>query len=62
VQEHDDRAIRRALLVIGDIEDAGIDVTKRQQTARGGRARRCRGLARTIIGCARLTEFHGETS
>ena len=39
VQQHHDRAVRGAFLVVGDVEHAGIDVTKRLQPARGRRAR-----------------------
>jgi hypothetical protein len=35
VQEHRHRPVRRPFLVIGDVEHAGIDVTKRLQPTRG---------------------------
>ena len=62
VQKHDGRTVRRTLLVIGNIKDAGIDRTNRLQAAQRGRTRRTRDLADATIGSARLTELHGETS
>jgi hypothetical protein len=31
VQEHNDRSVRRTLLVISDVENAGIDMAERLQ-------------------------------
>jgi hypothetical protein len=38
MQKYRDRTVGRTLLIIGDVERTGIDVTKRLQTPRRGRA------------------------